>query len=137
VVEVEDPENLPEDFIQRLKWPVPPIHISDHLLIAVSRDRAHRSTVTVQFRPVDMHQVDARLLEVSPDKEAPRRSSATRSSSVSSVSSISSVSTAPTLPYNEEGMQSETEAYNALVNDGGRPSHPLNLLEDIVKNPGE
>ncbi|KAF2189278.1 hypothetical protein K469DRAFT_724003 [Zopfia rhizophila CBS 207.26] len=36
-----------------------------------------------------------------------------------------------------ESLQRETEAYHALVKDGGRPSHPLSLLEDIVKNPGE
>jgi hypothetical protein len=36
-----------------------------------------------------------------------------------------------------EDLRSETECYNTLVNDGGRPSHPVSLLEDVLKNPGE
>ncbi|KAF2185518.1 hypothetical protein K469DRAFT_726674 [Zopfia rhizophila CBS 207.26] len=68
VVEVEDPENLPENFIQRL------------------RDRTRRIS----------------------EKEAYRK-----------------------------GLHRQTEAYHALINNGGRPSHPLSLLKDIVKNLGE
>lgn len=71
-------------------------------------------------------QVAARLLEVSTDKEPLSRSS----------------SPASTASYNSEAhyqyyLQRETEAYSALVADGGRPSHPLSLLEDIVNDPGE
>jgi hypothetical protein len=31
----------------------------------------------------------------------------------------------------------ETDAYNALINDGGRPQYQLELLEDVSKNPEE
>ena len=33
-------------------------------------------------------------------------------------------------------MQYETECYNTLVNDGGRPSHPIRFLEHVVRSPG-
>lgn len=31
----------------------------------------------------------------------------------------------------------EAHAYNALLDDGGRPSHPLSLMEDVVAAPGQ
>lgn len=31
----------------------------------------------------------------------------------------------------------ETESYNLLVAEGGRPSHPISSLEDVVRNPGQ
>ncbi|OAX85226.1 hypothetical protein ACJ72_00386 [Emergomyces africanus] len=36
-----------------------------------------------------------------------------------------------------ETLQEEAEAYRALVEDGGRPSHPFNIPGEIHKNPGE
>ncbi|PGH02342.1 hypothetical protein AJ80_08864 [Polytolypa hystricis UAMH7299] len=55
---VQDSENLPESFIERL------------------RDRVRRENEIVQSRPVDLDQVAARLLEISPDnKELPPGSS--------------------------------------------------------------
>ncbi|KAF2193575.1 hypothetical protein K469DRAFT_745128 [Zopfia rhizophila CBS 207.26] len=133
VVEVEDPENLPESFIQRL------------------RNRARRTSETVQSRPVDLDQVAARLLQVSASKEAPPRSSfpPTRSPVYEEepypkddYHQLWETSSTSTQPYDEEeeyrkSLQGETKAYHALVSDGGRPSHPLSLLEDIVKSPGE
>ncbi|KAF2178472.1 hypothetical protein K469DRAFT_754523 [Zopfia rhizophila CBS 207.26] len=129
-VGVEDPENLPEDFIQRL------------------RDRAHP---TIQSRPVDLDQVAARLLQVPTDKEAPPRSFFPPARPPvyeeepypeDDYHQLWETGSASTQPLDEEkqyrdSLQRETEAYYALVNDGGRPSHPLSLLEDIVKNPGE
>lgn len=34
-------------------------------------------------------------------------------------------------------LEEETGYYNTLVNEGGRPSHPLSLGRDILTNPGE
>jgi len=34
-------------------------------------------------------------------------------------------------------VQLETECYNNLVSDNGRPSHPISLLEAIISNPGQ
>ncbi|KAF2189933.1 hypothetical protein K469DRAFT_683279 [Zopfia rhizophila CBS 207.26] len=132
-VDIEDPENLPEDFIQRL------------------RDRAHLTTETVQSRPVDLDQVAARLLQVPTDKEAPPRSFFPPARPPvyeeepypeDDYHQLWETGSASTQPLDEEeeyreSLQRETEAYHALDKDGGRPSHPLNLLEDIVKNPGE
>lgn len=37
----------------------------------------------------------------------------------------------------DQTRQLESIAYHALVNEGGRPSHPLSLLQSIVSAPGE
>ncbi|KAM4060780.1 hypothetical protein HRG_001688 [Hirsutella rhossiliensis] len=36
-----------------------------------------------------------------------------------------------------DAVDRETEAYNELMDNGGRPSHPLELLQTIVEAPGE
>lgn len=36
-----------------------------------------------------------------------------------------------------QARQVETTAYHSLVNEGGRPSHPLRLLQTIVNGPGK
>ncbi|KAJ2900037.1 hypothetical protein MKZ38_002690 [Zalerion maritima] len=36
----------------------------------------------------------------------------------------------------QEHLSAEISAYNALVADGGRPSHPLRLLKTVVQEPG-
>ncbi|UKZ48528.1 hypothetical protein TrVGV298_002753 [Trichoderma virens] len=41
-----------------------------------------------------------------------------------------------TVPEGEE-LESETQAYHSLVNEGGRPSHPLSLVESIISAPGQ
>ncbi|KAF2271533.1 uncharacterized protein EI97DRAFT_462771 [Westerdykella ornata] len=104
-VAVEDPDNLPEEFIQRL------------------RDRVRRENETAASHPIDLDQVAARLERL---QEQSRRS--------------------PSLPttasYHEEeeyreDLRLQRGMYKMLVDDGGRPSHPLSRLEDIVENPGE
>jgi hypothetical protein len=39
--------------------------------------------------------------------------------------------------YYRRDRERETEYYNTLVNEGGRPSHPVGLGRDILENPGE
>jgi len=47
-----------------------------------------------------------------------------------------------TPPYTEEEelrdrIDAETEAYNDLVSDGGRPLYPLGLIEQVCRKPEE
>jgi hypothetical protein len=30
----------------------------------------------------------------------------------------------------------ETRSYHELISDGGRPSYPISLLDDVANNPG-
>ena len=44
--------------------------------------------------------------------------------------------------YDDEEMyryylEEQTAYYNTLVNEGGRPSHPVSLGRDVIENPGE
>ncbi|KAG4437684.1 hypothetical protein IFR05_006846 [Cadophora sp. M221] len=34
-------------------------------------------------------------------------------------------------------LEKQTECYNTLITEGGRPSHPVSLGRDILENPGE
>jgi hypothetical protein len=34
-------------------------------------------------------------------------------------------------------LEKETEYYNTLVAEGGRPSHPVSLGRDVIENPEE
>ncbi|KAF2176898.1 hypothetical protein K469DRAFT_697612 [Zopfia rhizophila CBS 207.26] len=98
----EDPENLPEDFIQRLsqarlRSPSPPTQPAVYEEELYPEDDYHQlwETSSALTQPLD--------------KEKQYRDS----------------------------LQRETEAYHALINNRGRPSHLISLLKDIVKNPGE
>ncbi|KAK4137335.1 hypothetical protein BT67DRAFT_453680 [Trichocladium antarcticum] len=104
-VRVQDPENLPESFIHRL------------------RDRAQRADAT-QCRPVDLDQVTARLLQASAD----RTSSQSPPPRFRRESSERTLTPPPAEEY-------EREYYNQLVNAGGRPLYPIHLLEQVFKDP--
>jgi hypothetical protein len=39
--------------------------------------------------------------------------------------------------YYRSCLEEETEYYNTLINEGGRPSHPISLGSDILENYGE
>lgn len=34
-------------------------------------------------------------------------------------------------------LRDETQSYHSLIDRGGRPSHPISLLEDVVESPGQ
>ncbi|KAF2964035.1 hypothetical protein GQX73_g9536 [Xylaria multiplex] len=103
-IDVEDPKNLPESFIQRL------------------RDRARGTSNVAQSHAVDLDRVTARLLEVSTDNDAlPRPLFSGRST--------------PTLPPTPGGRWERME-YDKLVNSGGRPLYPIELVDDVAKDPG-
>jgi hypothetical protein len=100
---------------------------TNRLLISTIRDRVPHVDKTAQSLADDLDQVAARLQDVPADKgpSTPRWPTP-----------------ATTAEFDEEeqyrgDIQFQTDCYNKLVEDGGRPSHPLIRLEDIVKNPGE
>ncbi|KAF3768225.1 hypothetical protein M406DRAFT_349700 [Cryphonectria parasitica EP155] len=107
LVEVEDPENLPGSFIQRL------------------RDRAQHTSNAAQSCPVDPAQLSARLLDISsdnttssrprrppPDPESPNR-------------------TLMPTPRDER----ERQDYMDLVQEGGRPLYAIDLINKVAENP--
>ncbi|KAK2801517.1 hypothetical protein FQN50_007733 [Emmonsiellopsis sp. PD_5] len=117
-VTVQDPENLPEEFIQRL------------------RDHARHASDEGPSRPVDLDQVAARLLQMPTHREDPIIDENDRDDD----SHGSDRASTPVIDLEQErqwGIREETWSYNALLSAGGRPSYPLSVLEDIVENPGE
>ncbi|OJD20045.1 hypothetical protein AJ78_00061 [Emergomyces pasteurianus Ep9510] len=107
-IAVGDPHSLPEEFFEKL------------------RDRVNRASEVAISRPVDPDQRAEYEREPIPDwgENPPRRRSVS------------------TVAFDEEEdrrqlLQEETESYHALVEDGGRPSHPLDLPRDFFKDPGE
>lgn len=73
--------------------------------------------------PIDLNYISARLEEITTNREA----------------SPLPCSPSPTLPppSEEEELEEETEYYNALISEGGRPSHPVSLGRNILEDPGE
>lgn len=39
--------------------------------------------------------------------------------------------------YYRRHLEEQTELYNTLINEGGRPSHPVSLGRDVLQDPGE
>ncbi|KAI1277754.1 hypothetical protein F5Y07DRAFT_362815 [Xylaria sp. FL0933] len=112
LVEVEDPQNLSESFIQRL------------------RDRANRSpSDVVQSRTIDLNRVNARLLEFSASSNSSRSPSPSPSPRPKPVSPSSSTQSPEPLE-----MQATT-FYHKLVLEGGRPLYPITILGDVSKDP--
>jgi hypothetical protein len=73
-----------------------------------------------QSRPIDLDGLTTRLEQIPP-----------RSPSLAS-----------TEPIDEEedyrcDLANETEYYNTLIREGGRPSHPVSLGRDVLEDPGE
>ncbi|QSS54251.1 hypothetical protein I7I53_01747 [Histoplasma capsulatum var. duboisii H88] len=133
VVYVQDPENLPDSFLQRL------------------RDRTYGGGGADKSRPVDLAQVNTRLLQVEkekePGKEPQDKQAAPRTPHIiyeqspvvieSNTSSPRSTPSADLEGWRLELQRRETESYKELVEDGGRASHPFSNTEDIYKCPGE
>lgn len=93
-------------------------------LTMTCRDRAQCPSESNQSRSVDLDQVTARLTQLSPERTSRRLSSP--------------ASTLPPLTEEEqcaEDRPREERSYHELVKDGGRPSHPLELLENVETLP--
>ncbi|KAI0193988.1 hypothetical protein EV127DRAFT_405609 [Xylaria flabelliformis] len=80
-----------------------------------------------QSRPLDLNQVDARLQEVASNNIPSQKRPLIARSGFS------------TPDFDRDGYEKdlETNAYNELIKDGGRPLYPINLLNDIFQNPEE
>ncbi|KUI62006.1 hypothetical protein VP1G_09129 [Cytospora mali] len=106
-VEVEDPENLPESFIQRL------------------RDRAHQTSDIDQSRPVDPGQLTSRLLDISSDRDTSPRHPPRQFDRESSDETSSRIPT----------EELEKRDYNDLVEERGWPLYPIDFIDEVAKDP--
>ncbi|KAI1156630.1 hypothetical protein F4825DRAFT_264768 [Nemania diffusa] len=104
LVEVDDPENLPESFIQRL------------------RDQAQGASLAPRSHAIDLDQVTARLLELPADDNRQPRSYVSGPEDERE--------TQPATPSDVL----EKKAYNKLVDNGGRPLFPIHRFDDIARN---
>ncbi|KAH8889940.1 hypothetical protein GQ53DRAFT_689303 [Thozetella sp. PMI_491] len=93
------------------------------------RTGAQKANDAAASRQVDPGQLAAQLQEIADNLDALPKA----------LSRPSRRSRSPTVEvdWDEEGRKSEIVAYNTLVNDGGQPGYPINLLEDVSKNPVE
>ena len=73
--------------------------------------------------PIDLNYVSTRLTEEPVDRET-----SPRSSSPATTKSIDDEE------YYRSCVEEETRSYNELINNGGRPSHPISLGYDVAKN---
>jgi len=88
---------------------------------------------TAQSRPIDLYDLTARLQHVSADRQA-------RPRPTSLASDLRSRETTESLDEEEDyrrDIKKQTECYNSLISEGGRPSHPVSLGRDILEDPGE
>ncbi|KAI1172980.1 hypothetical protein F4777DRAFT_601119 [Nemania sp. FL0916] len=127
-IEVEDPENLPESFIQRL------------------RDRARPSSERAQSHPIDLYEVNARLLALPSDYAHRDRihdqvddkhtdhDCTAEDERRRQISSTPGETPRITQPPTPDDVVRKDE-YDKLVNDGGRPVYPLPLFDQVAANP--
>ncbi|KAK4131478.1 hypothetical protein BT67DRAFT_486143 [Trichocladium antarcticum] len=120
IVAVQDPKNLPESFIQRL------------------RDRVHNAS---RSRPVDLDLVSARLQQAAPRNEVESLYSlsedATRLLGLVDLSQTPSSQSSDPEEELCERVRYERVYHDELVRNGGRPWYPIHLLEEVSKNPRE
>ncbi|RMJ03711.1 hypothetical protein CDV36_014761 [Fusarium kuroshium] len=86
-----------------------------------AQERGLTQSPTAYFRPLDLDDLDARLRRVSPNKSFSLRPETRTTRS-------------PTPPF--DPTIRETEAYYELINAGGRPLYPIDLVQDIFRDPG-
>ena len=93
-----------------------------------AQQRALISNPTAHSRPLDLAQLEQRLRQVSADdSNAPARS---RPRTIDR-----SRSPTPFIDQDACLRERETDAYNALIKDGGRPLYPICLLDEMLRHP--
>ncbi|KAK4139367.1 uncharacterized protein C8A04DRAFT_40783 [Dichotomopilus funicola] len=109
-IDVEDPENLPESFIQKL------------------RDKAHDLAEAARAGGVNLDEVNSRLLNiVRSDTPVGDHDAAQFVSSMPS--------TRGSTPENDMVERYERECYEELLADGGRPMYPIELVNHLAEDP--
>ena len=93
--------------------------------MARSRDRTHATSKPIESQPVDPDQLAAALHQCTERERSP------------SIGTTASVHSSDVERDYQNDLQYEAQCYNALVEAGGQPSHPLSRLEEINKDPGE
>ena len=124
-VQVEDPQNLPDHFVQRLRLLSRLIVVSFSFSNTTNYGRERASAGNTAPHPIDLNYVSARLVEEPVAGSPPPRSP----------------SPGTTVYYDSEDEDYQRQCrdeemgfYNRLISDGGRPSHPINLDYDIARN---
>ncbi|KAI9772281.1 MAG: hypothetical protein M1840_001030 [Geoglossum simile] len=110
-IEVKDPHNVTEKHLE------------------VLRDLMRQRDEMAQAHAVDANELREKLKQIS-SSESTFRPSTFRPSSESTSSYT------PTPPP-DSPTEIERESYDTLVQEGGRPSHPIHLGFDVLSNPGE
>ncbi|KAG8426348.1 hypothetical protein J3459_008260 [Metarhizium acridum] len=85
-----------------------------------AQERGLAQSPTACSRPLDLDDLDARLRQVSPNKSFSLRPEPRTARS-------------PTPPF--DPTIRETEAYHELVDEGGRPLYPIDLIRDMYRDP--
>ncbi|RMD39521.1 hypothetical protein DV735_g5615, partial [Chaetothyriales sp. CBS 134920] len=85
-----------------------------------AQERGLTQSPTACSRPLDLDDLDARLRQVSPNKSFSLRPETRTTRS-------------PTPPF--DPTIRETEAYHELVDEGGRPLYPIDLIQDMYRDP--
>ncbi|KAL2256003.1 hypothetical protein VTK26DRAFT_2362 [Humicola hyalothermophila] len=121
IVSVQDPQNLPESFIQRL------------------RDRVRSAN---RSRPVDLDQVSARLLEATSEAQASPERRPWEMRETDCLWGLSEeavrILELPILKKGAPGGVREERVYHdELLMKGGRPWYPIHLIDSISQNPRE
>ncbi|SPQ20562.1 d69b2386-a171-44d6-8e59-52cca8eefe89 [Thermothielavioides terrestris] len=106
-VDVDDPENLPESFIQRL------------------RDRAKKLSDAAESHAVDLNEVNARLLDLA-GQDTPLRAQ--------SPPYPPGTGRSPTRTPDPPQVREKAD-YERLVNAGGRPMYPIDRIDEVANNP--
>ncbi|XP_044719102.1 uncharacterized protein HRG_07667 [Hirsutella rhossiliensis] len=94
-----------------------------------AQERALAQSPTACSRPLDLNELEARLRDVS---DGNRTSLPSPSRTAERLGSMT-----PGTMRERWARDGETEAYHDLVNDGGRPLYPIDLLDQVLKNSGE
>ncbi|KAH7031031.1 uncharacterized protein B0I36DRAFT_243505 [Microdochium trichocladiopsis] len=96
--------------------------LAQRLQVQTSLRAQSPSTCT---RPLDINDLDARLRRISPTRSpSPREDSVSRSAS-----------STPPLDTKAQAMYNETNAYEKLVSEGGRPLYDINIMEAVYEHP--
>ncbi|KAI4287427.1 MAG: hypothetical protein L6R35_003311, partial [Caloplaca aegaea] len=107
LVRVEDPDNLSQEFLERLRVRVGPAQ-------------------PAQSRPIDLNYLSARLEDISAGRQASPQPSSCATTELWDEEEC-----------HRKELEKEVECYSTLIKEGGRPSHPINLGPGVAQDPGE